>query len=63
MWCLRKIYLVARCLKETNPKICIIENVEYLVRHDKGRTIESIVNILENELDYDVQYKVLNAVD
>lgn len=53
----------ARCLKETNPKMCMIENVEGLVRHDKGRTLETIVNVLENELGYDVQYKVLNAVD
>ena len=53
----------ARCIKETNPKMCIIENVEGLVRHDKGRTMETIVNVLENELGYDVQYKVLNAVD
>ena len=43
--------------------MCIIENVEGLVRHDKGRTMETIVNVLENELGYDVQYKVLNAVD
>ena len=53
----------ARCLKETNPKMCLIENVEGLVRHDKGRTMETIVNVLEKELGYDVQYKVLNAVD
>ena len=53
----------ARCLKETNPQMCIIENVEGLVRHDKGRTIETIVNVLEDDLDYNVQYKVLNAVD
>ena len=53
----------ARCLKETKPKMCIIENVEGLVRHDKGRTLNTIVNILEKELEYDVQYKVLNAVD
>lgn len=53
----------ARCIKETNPKICIIENVEGLVRHDKGRTLKTIVNILEKELHYHVQYKVLNAVD
>ena len=25
--------------------------------------MKTIVNILENELDYDVQYKVLNALD
>lgn len=53
----------ARCLKETNPKMCIIENVEGFVRHDKGKTIETIINVLKNELGYEVQFKVLNAVD
>ena len=52
-----------RCLKETHPKMCIIENVEGLIRHDNGRTMNTIVNVLKNELGYDVQYKVLNAVD
>lgn len=53
----------ARCLKETNPKICIIENVEGLVRHDKGRTLNTIISVLEKELNYHVQYQVLNATD
>ena len=53
----------ARCLQESEPKMCIIENVEGLVRHDKGRTLKTMVNVLENELGFKVQYKVLNAVD
>lgn len=50
----------ARAVKEIKPKICIAENVEGLVRHDKGRTLETMLNVLE-DLGYDVQYKVLNA--
>lgn len=53
----------ARCLKEVQPKMCIIENVQGLVHHDKGRTLNTILNVLEYELGYNVQYKVLNAVD
>lgn len=53
----------ARCLKEINPSMCIIENVEGLVRHDNGHTIKTIVNVLEKELKYNIQYKVLNAID
>ena len=53
----------ARCLKEVQPKMCLIENVQGLVHHDKGRTLTTILNILEYELGYSVQYKVLNAVD
>jgi len=52
----------ARCVKETDPKICIAENVQGLVRHDNGRTLGTMIDILEN-LSYDVQYKVLNAAN
>lgn len=51
----------ARAVKEIQPKICVAENVEGLVRHDKGRTIETMINVLE-DLGYNVQYKVLNSV-
>ncbi|MDO5851911.1 MAG: DNA cytosine methyltransferase [Methanobacteriaceae archaeon] len=50
----------ARAVKEINPKICIAENVQGLVRHDKGRTIETMINVLKS-LGYQVQYQVLNA--
>ncbi|KZX10412.1 DNA cytosine methyltransferase [Methanobrevibacter curvatus] len=52
----------ARAVKEIEPKICLAENVEGLVRHDKGRTLKTMISVLEN-LGYDVQYKVLNAVN
>lgn len=50
----------ARCVKETQPKICVAENVEGLVRHDHGRTLKTMINVLES-LGYNVQYKVLNS--
>jgi len=54
----------ARAVKEIQPKIFVAENVEGLTRHDNGRTLETMLNVLSNELDrYDVQYKVLNAVE
>jgi DNA (cytosine-5)-methyltransferase 1 len=52
----------ARAVKEIRPKICLAENVEGLVRHDKGRTLETMINILTN-LGYNIQYKVLNSVN
>ncbi len=39
-----------------------LENVKNLVRHDKGKTLQTIIQIL-TDLDYDVFYKVLNASD
>jgi len=58
---------IERILREKRPKAFILENVEGLVNHDKvdknkkfGRTFETILGIL-SELDYRVNYKVLNS--
>ena len=53
---------IARILKEKRPKGFILENVEGLVTHDKGRTFETIINTLE-DLGYTVSYNVLDSKD
>ncbi len=53
-------YEFARCVKEVRPKIAMGENVKGLLRHDNGRTLETMVKILE-ELGYSVVTKVLKA--
>lgn len=50
----------ARCVKEVKPKIAIGENVKGLLNHDGGRTLKTMVNVLE-ELGYKVRYKVLRS--
>lgn len=50
----------ARCLKEVNPKMFLAENVRGLESHDKGRTLQTIINVFES-FGYNVQYKALNA--
>ena len=50
----------ARCIKETRPKIAIGENVKGLLNHDTGKTLEVMINVL-NEIGYKVQYKILKA--
>lgn len=50
----------ARCVKEVRPKIAIGENVKGLLNHDDGRTIRTMVGVLE-ELGYRVKYKVLRS--
>lgn len=52
----------ARAIKEIQPKICLAENVEGLVRHDKGRTLSTMIDVLTN-MGYYVQFKVLNSVN
>lgn len=52
---------VARVLEAKRPKAFMLENVKNLKGHDKGRTFEVIMNTLENELGYKVDYKVIDA--
>lgn len=52
---------VLRILKEKKPLAFILENVEGLVSHDKGRTFNTIISSLEES--YKVSSKVLNAKD
>ena len=49
-------------IKLQRPKYFILENVKGLLRHDKGNTLETILNSLE-ALKYDIHYKVLNTKD
>lgn len=50
----------ARCISEVKPKIAIGENVKGLLRHDNGRTLQAMVDIL-GELGYRVQYRVVRS--
>lgn len=53
---------VARLLNECKPKAFLLENVQGLVNHDKGKTLQTIEEILTN-LDYNFKWKVMNAKD
>lgn len=52
---------VARIIKEKKPKAFLLENVKGLTHHDKGKTFNTIINVLENELGYKVYSDVLNS--
>ena len=45
---------IADIISRTNPRAVFLENVENLVSHDKGNTIETIIKTLEEELRYRV---------
>lgn len=45
---------VAEIIDETRPKVIFLENVRNLIPHDKGRTFQTIIDILENDLNYKV---------
>lgn len=52
----------ARAVKEINPKVIVAENVRGLLKHDDGKTLKTIKNIID-ELGYElVEPRVLKAV-
>ena len=53
---------IARILKEKKPGVFVLENVKQLSRHNKGKTIQTIITTLEN-IGYKVYCTVLNALD
>ncbi|MDO6802790.1 DNA (cytosine-5-)-methyltransferase [Wenyingzhuangia sp. 1_MG-2023] len=56
-------YEFARVVKEVNPLICIGENVKGLLSHEKGKTIQGMISVL-NEIGYNVvPVKVLKAIN
>ncbi len=51
---------IARIVKYHKPKVLLLENVRNFEKHDKGKTLETVVRTL-TELNYYVYYRVLNA--
>ena len=55
---------VAEIIKKYKPKAIFLENVKGLRNHDKGKTLETILNVLRNDLNYYVpEPKIINAKD
>lgn len=53
---------VARILKEKKPKAFMLENVKGLTNHDGGKTLQTILDILD-DLGYEVIYRVINSAE
>ncbi|MBP9853179.1 MAG: (cytosine-5)-methyltransferase 1 [Patescibacteria group bacterium] len=53
---------IARIIKKHKPEIVFLENVKGFKGHDRGRTFETIKNVLD-ELGYNVSAQVLSAKD
>jgi DNA (cytosine-5)-methyltransferase 1 len=50
----------ARIIKEVNPKVICGENVRGLEKHDNGRTLKTMLGVLD-ELGYKAEYKILRS--
>lgn len=55
-------YEFARLVSEMKPKAFIYENVQALVKHDKGKTWEVVQRVFHS-LGYTIHHQVLDAVD
>lgn len=53
-------YEIARAAEQIKPRYLFLENVRNLLSHDKGKTFERMLKILD-ELGYDVEWQVLNS--
>jgi len=53
---------VARILKAKNPKGFLLENVEGLVSHDNGKTLDTMIGVLE-DIGYTVDWQVFDSKD
>lgn len=52
---------IAKIIKNKRPRVIFLENVRHLLKHDNGKTFKVICQILEEELNYTIYYKVLKA--
>ncbi|ERJ67699.1 DNA (cytosine-5-)-methyltransferase [Porphyromonas gingivalis] len=53
---------VAEIIRRKRPKAFFLENVKGLLIHDKGKTIQTILNVLREDLDYYVpDPQIINA--
>jgi DNA (cytosine-5)-methyltransferase 1 len=55
-------YDYAEILKEIRPKMFLAENVKGLSTHDKGKTLQVMLDVFQ-EVGYEVSYQVLNSLD
>lgn len=55
-------YEYARLVKEIQPRVFIYENVRNMLTHNKGKTWEIIKSVFD-ELGYNIDFKVLNAMN
>jgi DNA (cytosine-5)-methyltransferase 1 len=53
-------YEYARTVKEVQPKVIVGENVRGLEKHDEGRTLQTMLEVLDS-LGYQMAYRILRA--
>lgn len=54
---------IVKIIDKKRPKAFFLENVRGLLKHDNGKTFETIRKVIEDELGYSFYYKVVKASD
>jgi DNA (cytosine-5)-methyltransferase 1 len=54
-------FRVAEIIKAKRPAAFMLENVKNLLSHDGGKTFRVIKHVLENELGYHIEHKVIDG--
>ncbi len=54
-------YDLSKIIAHHRPAAFLLENVKNLERHDGGRTFATIMNVLVNELGYNVDYRIISS--
>lgn len=54
-------YDLAKIIEYHRPPVFLLENVKNLERHDGGKTFDTIMNVLRNELGYDVHKRIISS--
>lgn len=54
---------IAEIIRIKKPKAFFLENVRHLFKHDNGKTFARIKDILENDLGYTLNYKIVKGTD
>lgn len=52
---------IVRIAKVKRPKVLFLENVSNFKSHDKGKTFKMVKDIIEQELGYTFNWKIINA--
>ncbi len=55
-------FYICQIIEAKKPSVVVLENVRYLLYHDRGKTLEIILESLKS-LGYHVVYELLNAKD
>ena len=53
---------ILRILKYHKPRVAVLENVKHFKNHDNGKTLKTVLNLLEKE-GYTTSWSLLNAKD